>query len=134
MGYTPPNGPARWIDVYDGGKILNRNEVVALIDRESEVQAEERHFQPASDREIIIRMLRNLAGNSAQEPSGDRVLRYLDCILAIAPEEGAERWRRAFVRFSRRDILGAKSDLQWLLDRKPEGVDLRRVEEFMRSL
>ncbi len=133
VGFTPPNGPARWIDVYDGGKILNRDEVFQLIDRESEVQAENRHFQPASDREIIVRMLRNLAGNSGKEPSGDRVLRYLDCILAIEPERGGERWRRAFVRFSRRDMAGAKADLQWLLDKKPEGVDLQRVEEFMRS-
>src|SRR5262249_13022807 len=91
-------------------------------------------FKPATKKQIIVRMLRNLTSLAMNDESNDGTLRYLDLILALSPEEPRERYTRAMFRLQTGDAEGGKQDLRWLLDHEPRGIDLERVEEMLRSL
>jgi len=61
-------------------------------------------------------------------------LRYLDTILAIAPESAQERALRAAARFQTGNKRGALEDVDWLLDHQPDGVNLDRIHELRRLI
>jgi len=62
------------------------------------------------------------------------MLRYLDVILAIAPDGISDRLNRARLRLQSGDAAAAKVDFKWLLDEQPPGLDLDRIAELYRSL
>ena len=91
-------------------------------------------LKPARKRDIIIRMLRNLHGIAQRsQPSAD-ALRYLDLIVALAPDSASERLERASLRLQGGDTAGAKEDFKWILDNEPAGINLERIAELFRSL
>lgn len=132
--HMPANGSARFIDVFEGGRTGDRSQAYEWASARSEVPILNEHFRPADNREIIVRMLRNLIGLAKPGDDPAQTLRYLELLLAIAPEEPIERWKRGILRWQTRDLAGARSDLEWLLNKQPAGVDLERVEEVLRSL
>jgi len=48
-------------------------------------------------------------------------LRYLDLIIAIAPEPALDHLDRARLRLQLGDRTGARQDFKWLLDNNPPG-------------
>ena len=134
VGYQPKGGALRIIDVFDSGKILTRSEAIRISGEESDSAILDQHFLPAKKQEILVRMIRNLTSAVASEQKQGQLLRYLDLILTISPDEPMERYRRAVARFQERDLSGAEEDLRWILNKKPRGVNLERVEELLRSL
>jgi hypothetical protein len=79
-------------------------------------------------------MLHNLLGVAQRAQDAEGMLRYLDVLVAISPDTGDERWMRAVMLFrtGRRDE--AIRDVDWLLDHRPEGVNLNQVDELRRLL
>jgi regulator of sirC expression with transglutaminase-like and TPR domain len=132
--HRPKKGPGQLIDVYDGGRFISRAEADELVQLHSEVPARAEDFEPATKRQIILRMLSNLVGIAMRSEATEGALRYLDVIVALSPESGADRRSRALLRFQSGDAEGAKEDLHWLLDHQPKGMDLERLEEILRSL
>jgi serine protease Do len=133
VAFRPPDGPERLIDVFDQGKFLTRSEAVEMVADNVESIGEE-DFRAARPREIIVRMLRNLQGIAQRTGSATDTLRYLNAIIAIEPDSAVDRLTRARLHMQRRDTHAAKADLRWLLDHKPDGLDLERLEELYRSL
>jgi serine protease Do len=123
--------PEKWIDVFDGGKVLTREETSLLARRFGTVLRED-HFQPASKREIIVRMLRNLAGGVHENEA--KALAYQDVIVALLPEDPQERLNRAMLRFRQGNRSGAKQDFKWLLEKQPPELRLDRIAELYRLL
>ncbi|HZO85176.1 MAG TPA: transglutaminase family protein [Verrucomicrobiae bacterium] len=68
------------IDVFDGGKLISHAEAEALIG----APLLDRYLEPATKREIILRMIRNL--QNAASPS--EAARYDDLINALSPLNG----------------------------------------------
>ena len=130
----PGKGAPQLIDVYEGGKWISRAEADEVVRLHSEVSARAEDFEPATKRQIILRMLSNLLGLAMRSESTEGALRYLDVIVALAPDSGADRRSRALLRLQRGDAEGAKEDLRWLLDHQPKGIDLERMDEILRSL
>ena len=64
----------------------------------------------------------------------DAVLRYADAVLTISPEIVEDRSLRAVLRAQNGDREGALADVDWLLEHRPAGVDLDRVNEFRQLL
>jgi hypothetical protein len=62
------------------------------------------------------------------------MLRYLNAIVAVDAEAVQERAMRMFLRYQTGDREGALQDVDWLLEHKPEGLDVERVREFRRVL
>src|SRR5262249_60632737 len=87
-----------------------------------------------SKKAILVRMLHNLLRFPREERDAKGMLRYLDTILTIAPDSAEERWMRALLRNTDGDKTGAKADVSWLLERRPAGLDVEKVEEFRRFL
>lgn len=128
----PESGP--YFDPFDRGKQLTKEEAGLLAGNQpSGIATEEDEFAPATKREIILRMLRNLIGIQLDEKS-DAALPYLNLLLTVSPEESSERLSRAIILFKSGQKREAKSDIQWLLDKQPQGVDLERLQEWLDTL
>ena len=83
-------------------------------------------------RAIVSRMLHNLLNLARKDGDTAGGLRYLDALLTVTPEAVEERLMRAGGRWQTGDLDGALRDIDWLLERKPAGVDLDRVRELRR--
>jgi regulator of sirC expression with transglutaminase-like and TPR domain len=132
--YSPGDGPEQILDVFNGGKAVSRGEAQELVMSATGEGFREDHLKPATKRDIIARMLRNLQGIAERNGSAAEVLRYLDMIVAVAPDSATDRLLRARLRIQTRDGTGAKEDLKWILDHQPDGVNLERVAELYQSL
>jgi regulator of sirC expression with transglutaminase-like and TPR domain len=131
--YSSGKGPVKLIDVFDGGRIISRSEAQERIMEATGNGFRDEHLKPASKRDIIVRMLRNL--QSIAERSGDAAdaLHYADVLVAVSLEP-TERLSRVRLRLERGDGKGAQEDLKWILDAQPAGVDLERLTELYESL
>ena len=109
-----------FLDVYDGGKELSLEQASALVSEDGVVSKKSR--MPATNRDIILRMIRNLLGPLLETRSPAReALPYLDLLLAIDPEAARERVSRAMLRERAGDRRGARADVGWLREHLPEG-------------
>lgn len=127
-------GPGQLIDVYDGGKILSREEAGTIVQKITGQPLEDRHLEAASKKAIVVRMLHNLMNLAQSDRDRDGVLRYLDAILGVEPGAHEERWARAVFRFQAGEREGSLEDVERLLRDRPEEVDLNRVRELKRLL
>jgi regulator of sirC expression with transglutaminase-like and TPR domain len=134
--HRPAKGPSALIDVFDGGRDLSLGEARAIAQLAPGDSLPPAILAPATKRQIIVRMLRNLIGISMQDRSGPSPVRYLDLIIALEPTAARERWTRSFYLLQMGDTERAKADLRWLIDNQPpdEEIDLERVERLFRSL
>ncbi len=124
-----------FIDVYENGAILSRSKVAREVWRVTGAPPMKGAFQPATSREIAVRMLRNLVGleiNQRKTPEAARD--YLELLLAIEPDAAQERFQRALLKLQDDDMVGARQDIDWLLKNRPSGLDYGRLEEFRGTL
>jgi regulator of sirC expression with transglutaminase-like and TPR domain len=128
--HVPAEGEPQLIDAYDDGKLLSREDAEKLAGR----PLTEPDLATASKRQILVRMLRNLRGIAQANRDTDAVLRYADAVLVISPEMIEDRSLRAVLRAQNGNRAGALADIDWLLENRPEGVDLDRVREFRELL
>ncbi len=128
------DGTDHVIDVFEGGRELTHEEADLVVRQFSEGDVKSELLEPARKRDIIVRMVRNLATISRADGADNSTLRYLDLILALQPSAHIDRLERAKVRARSNDIPGAKEDLQWLLDHAPPGIVPDRIEELLKSL
>jgi regulator of sirC expression with transglutaminase-like and TPR domain len=77
----------------------------------------------------MLSNLLNLARGNPQD-----LHRYLNAMLAIEPEQGQYHWLRAMVRYELDDRPAARSDVEWLLEHKPDGVNLDPVRALQAEL
>ncbi len=132
--HLPAKGEPEIIDVFEGAKRLSRAEVEKKVQELTERPLREEHLRPVTKRAIVVRMLHNLLGVARREGDAEAGLRYLEAIIAVAPDSVEERMMRSMLRFQTGRRQAAKEDLDWLLDRRPQGVDLQRVQELRRAL
>jgi serine protease Do len=133
VGHLAADGTTQIVDVYEGAKLLTRDEANRQLKETTGRDLKDNDFAPATKRGIVTRMLHNLLGVSSD--SDPKVLeRYLNAILAIEPESGQHRWLRAIVRFRLQNRSATQEDIDWLLANKPAGVDLSRLMELQRAV
>jgi regulator of sirC expression with transglutaminase-like and TPR domain len=132
--HVPTKGEAQLIDVYDGAKPLSREDASKLVESYTGKPLVEEQLAAVSKKAILVRMLHNLLRFPREERDAKGMLRYLDTILTIMPEAGEERWMRALLRNGEGKKDAARADVDWLLEQRPAGMDMERVEEFRRFL
>jgi regulator of sirC expression with transglutaminase-like and TPR domain len=130
--FQPAKGDGQLLDVFDGGKVLTRDEAAKRVLGSSGEALEERHLKAADRRAILVRMLHNLLNIARNEKDIRGMLRYLDGIVLVMPDAAPERWLRAIGRFNLGDRDGVQEDTAWLLEHRPEGIELERVRELQR--
>jgi regulator of sirC expression with transglutaminase-like and TPR domain len=118
------------IDVFDRGALLSTRDAERIVAGATGGPLQESHLAAATKKAIIQRMLGNLIGIAQDKPDREALLRYLEVWLALDPEAVPERGMRAIVRFEtgRRDA--AVADLDILLARQPQGLDLEKVGQM----
>ncbi|MBO61868.1 MAG: hypothetical protein CMO63_07885 [Verrucomicrobiales bacterium] len=124
----------QYIDPFDGGKLMSVAETEALVRENSGRSIPVDRLPVSSKREIVLRMLRNLMGVAQNKDAPADLLRYVEPMVALQPDSAFDRWTRAVLLIQSRRYDAAKKDLEWLLQAKPEGMDLERVLEIYQSL
>jgi serine protease Do len=132
--HVPTKGEAQLIDVYEGGKRLSREEASEKVHDITDRPLRDEDLAAVDKRTIIVRMLHNLLNVAEREKDQEGMLRYLNAIIAIAPDAGRQRGLRAVLRHKAGDRDGALQDVDWLLEHLPEGLDVEALQEFRRLL
>ncbi len=133
--HVPAKGEPQLIDVYEGGKNMSRADADKKIKEVTGEALDDRFLAAVKPRAIVVRMLNNLLRIAQEEHDLDGSLRYLDAMVAVDPEASArERGLRALVRAQLGDKAGALADIDWVLEKMPEGVDLDAVRAIRRRI
>jgi regulator of sirC expression with transglutaminase-like and TPR domain len=84
------------LDPFAGGRTVTRADAEALAAKAlgRSVTLAPAHLAPASPRQIVLRMLRNLQGIYARRGDWAKALAVLDRLMLVAPEEPAHRRER----------------------------------------
>jgi S1-C subfamily serine protease/regulator of sirC expression with transglutaminase-like and TPR domain len=131
---APAEGEGQLIDVYEGGKLLSREDADKKVRSITGRPLEENQLRPTSSRAIVVRMLHNLLGIARGEQDAGAALRYLDAIVALDTGAAGDRWMRAVLRAQGGQKSAALTDVEWLLDHPTDEVDRDQVLEFRRLL
>jgi regulator of sirC expression with transglutaminase-like and TPR domain len=132
--HVPAKGEPQLIDVFEGGVPLSREEASKRVEAATGRPLQEEQLAATGKRAILVRMLHNLLGLAENERDAEGVLRYLDAIVAVAPDQAEERWARALLRYRTGQRQGALADVDWLLQHGPEGMDRKAVQELRKRL
>lgn len=122
------------IDVFEGGQVLSDEVAKAMIQNANRGQFDAEFLKAQPKKEIIKRMLRNLLNLARDSEDMDSMLRYVETMIAIDESLLQERWLRAVLRYQTGRITEAIADADYLLEKSPEGFDLRRIHEFREFL
>lgn len=93
-----------------------------------------REGRPLSAKGVIVRLLMHLLSVAHMDTDRDGMLRYLDAILTLEPDSPEERWTRGAIHAQAGRLDAARADLDWLIAKKPRGMDVERVAEYRRGL
>jgi len=91
-------------------------------------------LEPASKRQILARLLRNLKGVYREKDRPERLLEVLNRMIIVAPETAAERRDRGYVYERLECWRPALQDLADYLEREPDAADLDEVRSRMVEL
>ena len=89
--YVPAKGDAKLIDVYEGGKVMTKDEAIKKVEETSGQPFKEEFLAATPKRAIVVRMLHNLLNLARRDDDAPGGLRYLDAILTATPEAVEER-------------------------------------------
>ena len=124
----------KFIDPFDGGKFMTIEETEELVRVNSGRVILVDELRVSTKREIVMRMLRNLMGVAQNKDAPIDLLRYVEVMVSLQPDSAFDRWARAVLLIQSRKFYAAKKDLEWLLQNKPEGMDLKKVLEVYQSI
>jgi regulator of sirC expression with transglutaminase-like and TPR domain len=94
----------------------------------------EQFIEPASNRQILARLLRNLKGVYRERDKPDRLLDVLNRMIIVAPDAAAERRDRGYLYHRLECWRPALQDLADYLEREPNAPDLDEVRARMVEL
>ena len=134
VGYrSEKEEPFAILDVYDQGKKMTMEQAILSIGEQPGLS--EKATQPASKRDILLRMIRNLMGALTDPRAVSReTLPYLDLIIALDPEPNRERVARAMVRERLGDRNGSIEDVRWVLEKGHGSLSEDQQEMLQRWL
>ena len=91
-------------------------------------------LEPASNRQILARLLRNLKGVYREKDRPERLLKVLDRMILVAPDAPAELRDRGYVYERMECWCPALEDLRAYLGREPDAPDIDEVRAKVAEL
>ncbi|MHC4876941.1 MAG: transglutaminase family protein [Planctomycetota bacterium] len=129
-----PDSPSQVLDVFDKARVMSSEEILTQVRQYFPVEDDERiasltkeYLKPSESRSILVRMLSNLRSVAEEDDDFDAVLRYLTTALAIDPDDLESRVRRIQTQAVTGRFAGAIADIDWMLEKRPDGLDVERV-------
>jgi serine protease Do len=126
-----PGGTAKFIDVFNSAREVNRAEIAALSGKP---MVRDSDLVPAKNAAVLARILRNLIAVAESQADEPAVMRYLNAIIAIQPDSAVDRWVRAVRLYRAQKYRRAAIDLDWLLEKVPAGVDLQPIHDMRKVI
>jgi len=120
----------KFIDVFEGGKILNRIDLAKLVVNSTGRSWDDSLIEEANDKGIYLRVLQNLFGNAERLQDHEAQLKYVNLILALDPDSVSNRGLRAVLKMQTGRKAGAIEDLDWIIEKNPPELDIERVYEM----
>jgi regulator of sirC expression with transglutaminase-like and TPR domain len=87
----------------------------------------EQFLEPATNRQILARLLRNLKGVYQEKDRPEQLLQVLNRMIIVAPEAAAERRDRGYLYQKLECWRPALQDLSDYLERAPDAADVPEV-------
>lgn len=128
--YLPAEGQSVFIDPFDRGKHLTRDEAAAIVAAHTGQVLTDAHLSPANHLAIAQRMLANLMGVAQRRGERAALRRYLEAVVTLDPDDASYRGMRAVSRQEQGASAAAVEDLDWILEREPPGIDLNVVRRM----
>ncbi len=130
------DGFQTFVDVYNRGQLLDRDECFALARRMTgmEVAVSPGILNAVSNRQIIVRMLNNLRSIYLRGKSYVKAGQVLDLLVEAAPADADSYVLRGAVNLELRKYRAAKSDFERYLALMPAARDRQRVEDQIAAL
>ncbi len=132
--FVPKTGDPQLVDVFEQGKFLTRQEAIDKFQAIQDGPWRDEFLAPQPPRAILIRMLRNLFSTARDARKVDEMYRYVDTLLTLEPDSAPDRFVRAILAYQTHRYAPARRDVDWLLERRPDNVDLQTVEDLGRVL
>jgi regulator of sirC expression with transglutaminase-like and TPR domain len=122
--HIPRQGDEQLIDVFEGAVPLSREEAAKRVRAMANEELDDDHLRPFSKPQIVRRVLRNLLGVAQDAKDREAMLRSLEALVAIQPDNTADRGLLAVARFETGRREAAITGLDWFLEQQPPGIDL----------
>jgi regulator of sirC expression with transglutaminase-like and TPR domain len=137
------------LDPFSGGEPLSETDLRKLLKRviagsgraslrsPDDVAAElplDQFLEPAGHRQVLARVLRNLKSIYREKNENERLLKVMNRLLAVEPEESAELRDRGLVYQKLEAFRAALRDLNDYLEREPEAPDADEVRALVVEL
>lgn len=125
----PDATSALFVDAFGGGRILDRNDCIRLVDEQSKgrITWSDAFFDPVSPRAILKRVLVNLKNSLTLVQNYAAALAAIELQLTLDPEDPTELRDRGilFARLHRYDR--AIADLEAYIERSPDAADVKQI-------
>ncbi|MEZ6092589.1 MAG: transglutaminase family protein, partial [Pirellulaceae bacterium] len=128
--YINEEGDQQLIDVFDRARRMSKADAMATVLQYAQRLIEDNDLRPQSTEEILVRVLRNLIGSATRQRDPEAILRYVEALVAIVPEEGEYRMMRAAARHQTNRDHAALEDLDWLIEHRPPGININEVRQM----
>jgi regulator of sirC expression with transglutaminase-like and TPR domain len=122
------------VDVFEGGKILSKDQASKKILEINGRTLVDNDFLPMKNKQILIRILTNLSGIAKKEKDDIGLIRYLDAIISIDENSHEERGNRIILLAQNNQIQKAIADIDYLLLKGPKELDSDKLNEFKQLL
>jgi regulator of sirC expression with transglutaminase-like and TPR domain len=122
------------VDVFEGGKILSKDQASKKILEINGRTLVDNDFLPMKNKQILIRILTNLSGIAKKEKDDIGLIRYLDAIISIDENSHEERGNRIILLAQNNQIQKAIADIDYLLLKGPKKLDSEKLNEFKQLL
>ncbi len=108
------------IDVYEGARRLSHAEAETQARALSDLPLTSESWKPQSKREIVNRLVKNLAASAEDARDAEAMLRYIEVMLALDSSSVLEHWRRAVLCFETGRRSESLAECNWLLGKDPK--------------
>ncbi len=130
--FVPGKGEPQLIDVFEAATRLSLEDASRLAGAAGRPLPDDL-LAAVDQRAILTRMLNNLMGLAQRQDDKERMLRYLEMMMVVAPDSIQTRGMRSIIRYETGRKSAAIADLDWFLEHKPAELDLERIRQ-MRDL
>lgn len=128
------DGTRQLIDVFEGGVLMSEEDARIKVLEMTRLPLVAGDLKTSTGQEIVKRMIRNLLGLAQNSENTEQSIQYLDVLLALEPDEPSFRLMRGYFHYQRGDNKRSLKDVEWLIERNPASINIRRVEELHRRL